>query len=73
MRKRKQVIISTVSEQLLSNIEKKLEDMGIDIVEIRYDLLWKRYDVYAKVTREQAYELLEFTKIHDLILSKGEP
>lgn len=59
---RKNVVMSTLFEEDFEAINDQLEDMGIDIIEKRYDLLYHRYEVYARVTVRQSYVLRRFVK-----------
>lgn len=38
--KKKNVVISTLSEDVVTSIENKFEELGVDIIEERYDLLY---------------------------------
>ena len=58
----KNVVMSTLFEEDFEAINDRLEDMGIDIIEKRYDLLYHRYEVYARVTIRQSYMLRRFVK-----------
>ena len=60
--KKKNVVMSTLSEDVLSDIENKLEELGVSIIEERYDLLYHRYELYVKVNLRQSYKLRRFIK-----------
>ena len=62
--KKKKVVLSTLFEDELTEVENKLEELGVSIIEIRYDLLYRRYDLYAKFTLRQLYQLRKFIKSH---------
>lgn len=61
MRKRN-VVISTLSEDVFTNTIDKLEELGVCIIEKRYDLLYHRYEIYARATLRQSYVLRHFMK-----------
>ena len=60
--KKKKVVLSTMFEEDLTKVENKLEELGVSIIELRYDLLYHRYDLYAKMTLRQLYQLRKFIK-----------
>lgn len=64
----KNVVVSTLSEEVLTEIENKFEDLGVSIIEERYDLLYHRYELYVKVNLLQSYKLRKFIKSHDAII-----
>ena len=61
MRKRN-VVISTLSQEAFEDVVNKLENLEVDIVEKRYDLLYKRYEIYARTNLRQSYTLRRFIK-----------
>ena len=58
------VVLSTLFEDELTEVENELEGLGVSIEEIRYDLLYHRYDLYAKLNLRQLYKLRKFVKSH---------
>jgi hypothetical protein len=60
--KKKNVVVSTLSEGVVEDVESKLEDMGVSIIEERYDLLHHRYEIYARLSLRQNYKLRRFIK-----------
>lgn len=61
----KKVVVSTLSEEVLTDVENKFEELGVNIIEERYDLLYHRYEIYAKVNLRQSYKLRHFIKNRD--------
>ena len=60
----KNVVVSTLFEDELTEVENKLEELGASIVEERYDLLYRRYDLYVRLNLRQLYKLRKFVKSH---------
>ena len=60
--KKKNVVISTMSEEVFTDVLDKIDELGGDVVEKRYDLLWKRYEIHVKLTLRQSYILRRFIK-----------
>ena len=58
------VVLSTLFEDELTEVEKELEELGVSIVDLRYDLLYHRYDLYTKLTLRQLYKMRKFVKSH---------
>ena len=56
------MVFSTLFEEDFINIENKLEELGVNIIEERYDLLYHRYEIYVKVNLRQRYKLRRFSK-----------
>lgn len=66
------VVLSTLSEELFENVLDKLDEIGGDVVEKRYDLLYHRYEIYAKMNFRQSCKLRKFIKHCDVnILEVG--
>ena len=63
--KKKKVVVGTMSGEVFEDIITKLEEMEINIIEKRYDLLYHRYEIYAKLTLRQSYMLRRFIKSLD--------
>lgn len=63
--KKKNVVMSTLSEEVFENILNKLEDLGIEVIEKRYDLLYHRYEIYVRANLRQCYKLRRFIKSHE--------
>lgn len=63
--KKKKVIVSTLSEDVFTDVENKFEELGVCIIEERYDLLSRRYELYARVNLRQSYKLRRFIKSCD--------
>lgn len=68
MMKKKKLRLSTMFEEDLAALENKLNKMGVEIEELRYDLLYHNYDVFVCVNLAQAVELYLFTTHHALTL-----
>lgn len=64
--KKKNVVVSTLSEEVFEDIENKLEEMGVSVIEERYDLLYHRYEIYVKLNFRQNYNLRHFIKNRNL-------
>lgn len=62
--KKLNVVLSTLFEDELTEVENKLEELGASIIEERYDLLYHRYDLYTKLNLKQLYKLRKFIKSH---------
>ena len=60
----KNVVISTLFEDELTEVENELDELGVSIIEVRYDLLYHRYDLYTKLNLRQLYKLRKFVKSH---------
>ena len=60
--KKKKVVVSTLSGEVFDDVVSKLEELEVDIIEKRYDLLYHRYELYAKLTLRQSYILRHFIK-----------
>lgn len=60
--KKRNVVMTTLSEEAFEEIINKLEDMGVKIIEKRYDLLYHRYEIYVRTTLRQSYILRHFIK-----------
>lgn len=58
------VVISTLFEEDFLAAEDKLEELGVNIIEERYDLLYHRYEIYVKTNLRQSYNLRRFVKNH---------
>lgn len=56
----RKVVISTLSEDVLTDVENKLDELGVNIIEERYNLLYHQYELYAKVNLRQRYKLRRF-------------
>lgn len=63
--KKRNVVISTLSENVFENAVDQLEDLGAIIMEKRYDLLYHRYEIYARMTLRQSYKMRHFVKSLD--------
>ena len=72
MMKKRNVVLSTFSGEVFEDIVDKLEEMEVDIIEKRYDLLYHRYEIYAKLTFLESSKLRRFIKHRDVnILEVG--
>ena len=60
--KKRNVVVSTLSEEVFEELDDKLEELGVSIVEKRYDLLYHRYEIYVRATIRQSYKLRHFVK-----------
>ena len=60
--KKRNVVMTTLSEEVFEEIDDKLEEMGVNIIEKRYDLLYHRYEIYVRATLRQSYILRHFIK-----------
>lgn len=56
------VVISIKSEKLFTDVLDKIDELGGDVVETRYDLLWKRYEIHVNLTPRQSDSLRSFIK-----------
>lgn len=63
--KKRNVVVSTMSGEVFEDVVDKLEDMKVYIIEKRYDLLYHRYEIYARTNLRQSYELRRFIKYRD--------
>lgn len=63
--KNRNVVVSTLSDEVFEDVVNKLEELGAYIVEKRYDLLYHRYEIYAKMSLRQSYKLRRFVKPHN--------
>ena len=64
---KRNVVMSTLFEDEFLEVENKLEEMGVSIIEERYDLLYHRYEIYVRVGIKQMFELRKFVKSHAVI------
>ena len=62
------VVVSTLSVEVFEDIVNKFEDMGISIIEKRYDLLYHRYEIYVRLNFRQCYTVQRFVKPHNASL-----
>lgn len=53
-------------DDVFADIEDKLDEMGVSVIEERYDLLHHRYEIYVKVNLRQSYKLRKFIKFHGM-------
>lgn len=60
------VVVSTLSEDVVTDIENKLEEIGVSVIEERYDLRRHRYELYARVSFLQSCKLRRFIKSRNL-------
>ena len=65
MRKRK-VVVNTLSGEAFESVVNKFEEMGVNIIEKRYDLLYHRYEIYVRLNLRQSYQLRHFVKSLDV-------
>lgn len=63
--RQKHVVVSTLSEEVFEDVISKLEDLKVNIIEERYNLVYHRYEIYAKLTLRQSYMLRHFLKSRD--------
>lgn len=63
--KKRNVVISTLSEDVFENAVDQIESLGASIIEKRYDLLYHRYEIYARMTLRQSYKMRHFVKSLD--------
>lgn len=61
----KKVVVSTLSEETFCDVVDLIEGLGVNIIEKRYDLLYHRYEIYAKLNLRQSYKLRHFVKSLD--------
>ena len=62
------VVVSTLSEEMFENVLDKLDEIGGDIVEKRYDLLYHRYEIHAKLNFRQSSKLRRFIRHSDVTI-----
>lgn len=60
--KKKNVVVNTLSDEVLTDIENLIEDIGANVIEIRYDLLYHRYELYTRLNFKQRHQLRYFIK-----------
>lgn len=60
--KKRNVVVSTLSEDVFESVADVFEELGVNIIEKRYDLLYHRYEIYARLTLRQCYKLRKFIK-----------
>ena len=60
------VVVSTLSQEVFENVLDKLDEIGGNVIEKRYDLLYHRYEIYAKLTYLQSYKLRKFIRHRDV-------
>ena len=66
------VVVNTLSEEMFEGMLDKLDEIGGNVIEKRYDLLYHRYEIYAKLNFRQSYKLRQFIKHRDVnILEVG--
>lgn len=70
--KTKRIILSTCDYDTSKLAEGRIKEYGIDIQKVRYNTEFERYDIIMKVSKEQAYMLLELATEIGAILWKGE-
>lgn len=63
--KKRNVVVSTLSENVFTDVVDKFEELGVNIIEKRYDLLYHRYEIYVRLTLRQSYTLRHFVKNRD--------
>lgn len=66
--KKLNVVASTLSEEVFENLVNKFEEMGVDILEKRYDLRYHRYEIHVRLNHRQCYTIQRFTKHHNASL-----
>ena len=64
--KKRDVVLSTLSPDVFEDAVNKIEEMGASIIEKRYDLLYHRYEIHAKLTHRQCYKLRKFIRYRDV-------
>lgn len=64
--KRKNVVISILSEDVFTDVLDKFEEIGAVIIEKSYDLLYHRYEIYARANLRQCYKIRNFIKSRDV-------
>lgn len=62
----KNMVMNTLSEIVLTDIENKLDELGVTIVEERYNLTYHRYEIYIKVNLRQKHAIRKFVKHRDV-------
>lgn len=62
------VVASTLSQELFENVLDKLDEIEGEVVEKRYDLLYHRYEIYAKLNFLQSCKLRKFIKHRDVTI-----
>lgn len=72
MRTKKVIILSTNDYDISKIAENRIEKIGIKILKVSFNVIFDRYDLVMKVTKEQAYELLDLANEIGAILWKGE-
>ena len=68
----KQINISVKDYSSFLDVCKKLDNIGIMILNKVYDTQWRRYDIYTIMNKDQAYEMLDYVNSINGILWKGE-
>ena len=63
--KKRNVVVSTLSEDVFEDVVNKLDEMEVNIVEKRYDLLYHRYEIYVRINFRQSRILRKFTRYRD--------
>lgn len=66
------IVMSTLQEDALADLENKLDEMGVNIIEERYDLLRRKYEVYVKANFWQSSKLRYLVKSHGKIVIEFE-
>lgn len=56
------VVVSTLSEEVFEELVNKFEEMGVTIIEKRYDLLYHRHEIYVRLNYRQCYTIQRFTR-----------
>lgn len=51
------VVVSTLSEDVFEELVNKFDEMGVSIIEKRYNLLWHQYEIYVKLNLRQRHKL----------------
>ena len=70
----KKIIVSCMLDLSYLNIVDKLKELDVTILDKVYNTEFERYDVHTEMTKEQAYDMLDFVKENtvDGFLWKGE-
>lgn len=62
------VVVSTLLEETFEGMLDKLDEIGGEVVEKRYDLLYHRYEIHAKLNFRQSCKLRRFIKHSDVTI-----
>ena len=63
--KKMNVVVGTLSDEVFDALDDMFEKIGVNIIEKRYDLLYHRYEIHARVNLQQVYKLRKFVQSHN--------